>query len=62
MNPEGYVTREQAAVILGRLYKADPGNVKPANLSFKDKTKVAAWSAGYVKAAVDKGIITGYKG
>ena len=61
MNPEGYVTREQAAVILGRLYKADPGNVKPANLSFKDKTKVAAWSAGYVKAAVDKGIITGYK-
>ena len=61
MNPEGYVTREQAAVILGRLYKADPGNVKPANLSFKDKAKVAAWSAGYVKAAVDKGIITGYK-
>ena len=61
MNPEGYVTREQAAVILGRLYKADPGNVKPANLSFKDKAKVATWSAGYVKAAVDKGIITGYK-
>lgn len=61
MSPEGYVTREQAAVILGRLYKADPGNVKPANLSFKDKAKVAAWSAGYVKAAVDKGIITGYK-
>jgi len=28
MNPEGYVTREQAAVILGRLYKANPGNVK----------------------------------
>lgn len=61
MNPEGYVTREQAAVILGRLYKANPGNVKPANLSFKDKAKVATWSAGYVKAAVDKGIITGYK-
>ena len=61
MNPEGYVTREQAAVILGRLYKANPGNVKPANLSFKDKAQVAAWSAGYVKAAVDKGIITGYK-
>ena len=60
MNPEGYVTREQAAVILGRLYKANPGNVKPANLSFKDKAQVAAWSAGYVKA-VDKGIITGYK-
>ena len=61
MSPEGYVTREQAAVILGRLYKANPGNVKPANLSFKDKAKVATWSAGYVKAAVDKGIITGYK-
>ena len=58
MNPEGYVTREQAAVILGRLYKANPGNVKPANLSFKDKAQVATWSAGYVKAAVDKGIIT----
>ena len=53
MNPEGYVTREQAAVILGRLYKADPGNVKPANLSFKDKAKVAAWSAGCVSKRLD---------
>ena len=60
MDPEGYVTREQVATILGRLYKADPGTVKPADLTFTDKNAVAAWSAGYVKAAVDKGIITGY--
>ena len=60
MNPEGYVTREQAATILGRLYKVNPGTITPASLTFTDKNAVAAWSAGYVKAAVDKGIITGY--
>ncbi len=61
MNPEGYVTREQAATIIGRLFKVAPGSTRPADLGFKDKGQVAKWSAGYVKAAMDKGIITGYK-
>ncbi|MDO5141651.1 MAG: S-layer homology domain-containing protein [Eubacteriales bacterium] len=61
MDPEGKVTREQAAVIIGRLFKADPGTVAPSALPFTDRNTVAGWAAGYVKAAVDKGILTGYK-
>ena len=54
------MTREQAATIIGRLYKADPGNVSPASLDFKDKAKISSWSAGYIRAAVDKGFLAGY--
>ena len=60
MDPLGDVTREQAAVIIGRLFKDDPGNVAPADLTFTDKGQVSDWAAGYIKAAVDKGIISGY--
>ena len=60
MDPEGRVTREQAAVIIGRLYKADPGNVSPSDLPFTDNASVSDWAAGYIEAAVDKGFITGY--
>lgn len=60
MDPTGTVTREQAATIIGRLYKADPGNVSPSSLAFKDKAKISSWSAGYIKAAVDKGFLAGY--
>ena len=60
MDPEGKVTREQAAVIVGRLFKADPGNVSPSDLSFTDRDEVSGWSAGYIKAAADKGFLAGY--
>ena len=60
MEPEGKVTREQAAVIIGRLFKADPGNVSPSDLTFTDKNQVSDWAAGYIKAAADKGFIAGY--
>lgn len=60
MDPTGTVTREQAATIIGRLYKADPGSVSASSLDFKDKAKISSWSAGYIKAAVDKGFLAGY--
>ena len=60
MDPTGTVTREQAATIIGRLYKADPGNVSPSSLDFKDGAKISSWSAGYIRAAVDKGFLAGY--
>ena len=59
-DPTGTVTREQAATIIGRLYKADPGSVSASSLDFKDKAKISSWSAGYIKAAVDKGFLAGY--
>ena len=61
MDPLGEVTREQAAVIIGRLYKDDPGNVSASDLPFSDRSEVSSWAAGYIKAAVDNGIITGYE-
>ena len=60
MDPTGTVTREQAATIIGRLYKADPGNVSPSSLDFTDRAKISSWSAGYIRAAVDKGFLAGY--
>lgn len=60
MDPEGKVTREQAAVIVGRLFKADPGNVAPSDLPFTDRDEISGWSAGYIKAAADKGFLAGY--
>ena len=60
MDPEGKVTREQAAVIIGRLFKSDPGNVSPSDLTFTDRDEIAEWSAGYIKAAADKGFLAGY--
>ena len=60
MEPLGEITREQAAVIIGRLFKVDPGNVSPADLPFSDRNEVSDWSAGYIKAAADKGILGGY--
>lgn len=60
MDPEGKVTREQAAVIVGRLFKAGPGDVSPSDLTFTDRDQISGWSAGYIKAAADKGFLAGY--
>ena len=61
MDPNGFVTREQAATIIGRLYKtAAADTVKPSQLTFTDKAKISDWSAGYIYDAVKKGYIVGY--
>lgn len=61
IDPLGLITREQAAIIIGRLFKLTPGNVKASELLFKDRNEIADGSAGYIKAAVDKGILGGYQ-
>lgn len=61
MDPEGYVTREQAATIIGRLYKTTTADaVAPSQLSFSDKASISTWSAGYIYDAVQKSYIVGY--
>lgn len=60
MDPDGTVTREQAAVLLGRLFQVEAENIAPAALDFTDKATVSTWSAGYIKAAVDNGFLGGY--
>ncbi len=60
MMPDGFVTREQAATIIGRLYKTTTGNaVTPSQLSFTDKNEIGTWSAGYIYDAVQKGYLVG---
>ena len=60
MAPEGTLTREQAATILGRLHKYTP----TANLSaldmFSDRAKLSDYSKSYVAEAVKQGYINGY--
>lgn len=55
-NPNGKITRQEAAVMLGRAL-----NIKPVEgeLSFNDGQKVAGWASGYVKALADKNIVGG---
>ena len=60
MDPQGKVTREQAAVVIGRLFKADPGDISASELPFADKDQISKWAAGYIKAAADKGFLAGY--
>lgn len=60
MKPLGKITREQAATIIGRLYKVNASGVSPSQLSFTDRNKISTWSAGYIKDAVDRGFLTGY--
>lgn len=60
MNPEGTLTREQAATILGRLHKYTP----TANLSqlngFLDRSSISDYAKPYVAEAVAQGYINGY--
>lgn len=55
-SPDAAVTREQAAVLIGRAFNM---NGKLRNTSFKD-VKASDYSSGYIQSAVEKGIITGY--
>lgn len=59
MNPDGTLTREQAATVLGRLHKYVP-EADENSLSFSDKATISDWSFGYVAEAVNQGYIEGY--
>ncbi len=55
-NPDGTITRQEAAVMMGRALGIEPAS---ASTSFADSGQIAGWASGYVKAMVDKGIING---
>lgn len=59
MDPLGYVTREQAATIIGRLHKIEP-TATTADLTFTDYSLVQDWSAPYIADATEKEYISGY--
>lgn len=60
MNPEGTLTREQAATILGRLHKYTPTADLSELNKFSDKASISEYSQAYVAEAVEEGYINGY--
>lgn len=60
MDPEGTLTREQAATILGRLHKYTPSADLSELNSFADKNMLSNYSKSYVAEAVAQGYINGY--
>lgn len=60
MDPDGTLTREQAATILGRLHKYTPSADLSKLNSFSDKEKLSNYSKSYVAEAVALGYINGY--
>ncbi|MEY8387092.1 S-layer homology domain-containing protein [Oscillospiraceae bacterium 38-13] len=57
--PYSLVTREQAAVLLGRSLRFQ-GVTGAANTTFTDMQDIGGWSRGLVQEAADLGIIQGY--
>lgn len=58
MAPEGTLTREQAATILGRLHKYTPTADLSALDMFSDRAKLSDYSKSYVAEAVKQVIST----
>ena len=58
-SPYSLVTREQAAVLLGRCLRFQ-GVTGAANSSFADMQDIGGWSRGLVQEAAELGIIQGY--
>lgn len=58
-SPYSLVTREQAAVFLGRCLRFQ-GVTGAANSSFADMQDIGGWSRGLVQEAAELGIIQGY--
>lgn len=55
-NPNGTITREEAAVMMGRALAVKETS---GSLSFADGAQVSGWAKGYVKAMSDRGIVNG---
>ncbi|MFI3226720.1 MAG: X2-like carbohydrate binding domain-containing protein [Clostridia bacterium] len=57
MNPAGYLTRQEAVVIMSRLHNVEASNTD--NLNFTDADEIADWAAPYISFAVDAGYVSG---
>ncbi|MWV43229.1 glycoside hydrolase [Paenibacillus sp. HJL G12] len=60
--PAERITRQEAAVLIVRALKVDPGSNSGNNLPYADADKVASWAAPYVLAARTLGLMDGANG
>lgn len=58
-SPHSYVTREQAATMLVRIYEKARGKALPLTHSFTDKESISVWAEDFVSKATALGIIYG---
>jgi hypothetical protein len=56
--PSNRLTRQETVVLVLRAFGIEEAQDK--SLSFADSNTIPAWSAGYIKKAVELGIIKGY--
>ena len=59
-SPMKYVTREQAAALLGRSLRLEGAAGSGSNSTFEDGSQIGTWSRDLVQEATDLGIIQGY--
>lgn len=60
LNPENFITREEAFVVLARALKLEPSNVTPAG--FKDLNEISSWARGELYAMINEGYVNGSNG
>ena len=58
IDPNGYATREQVAVIIARIFDLNSSNYS-SSTSFKDDSKISSWARGSVSAMAKLGYING---
>src|ERR1700730_11775475 len=57
--PNNYITNQEVAVILARLFAADPKNLK--DLNFTDKNQIQSWAYTAVQKVTTYQLMNGYK-
>ncbi|MFU1797610.1 S-layer homology domain-containing protein [Paenibacillus azoreducens] len=60
--PSAQITRQEAAVLIVRALKVDPGSGTGGKLPYIDGDKIASWAAPYIKKARALGLMDGADG
>jgi len=60
--PSSRITRQEAAVLIVKALKVNPGNDAGSDLSYNDADQIAPWAAPYVQAAHTLGLMDGANG
>lgn len=61
LNPDNFITREEAFAVLARAFKLSDENGTALN-GFSDKDSVSSWAKGGISALVSAGYVSGFNG
>jgi hypothetical protein len=60
LNPENFITREEAFIVLARALKLEPSTTQPEG--FKDLSDISSWAKGELYAMINAGYVNGSNG